>query len=130
MTTLRKTAMFIFACCVLPIMFVTRLQNIWAVVGVIGLAGAAHQAWSANLFTTVSDVSQDGGNGNRTLGGGGIGGGIPLSHPDGEVAGIYLKLHNATGGYAILFGICGIAYLVVSLHHFLAPKFEADRIAR
>ena len=47
--------MFIFACCVLPIFFVTRVGD-WGAVLLIGIAGAAHQAWSANLFTTASDM--------------------------------------------------------------------------
>ena len=54
-TRARKTAMFIFACCVLPILFVTRVGP-WPAVLLLGIAGAAHQAWSANLFTTTSDM--------------------------------------------------------------------------
>ena len=54
-TRARKTGMFIFACCVLPIFFVTRVGP-WTAVLLIGIAGAAHQAWSANLFTTTSDM--------------------------------------------------------------------------
>jgi len=54
-TRARKTGMFIFACCVLPIFFVTRVDP-WPAVLLIGIAGAAHQAWSANLFTTTSDM--------------------------------------------------------------------------
>ena len=55
-TKASKVSMFIFACCVLPVFFVTSMGNIWGVVLLVGLAGAAHQAWSANLFTTVSDM--------------------------------------------------------------------------
>ena len=54
-TRARKTGMFLFALCVLPILWVTRVGD-WPAVLLIGLAGAAHQAWSANLFTTTSDV--------------------------------------------------------------------------
>ena len=54
-TRARKTGMFVFALCVLPILMVTRVGD-WTAVLLIGLAGAAHQAWSANLFTTVSDM--------------------------------------------------------------------------
>jgi len=54
-TRARKTGMFLFALCVLPILLVTRAGD-WSAVLLIGLAGAAHQAWSANLFTTTSDV--------------------------------------------------------------------------
>jgi ACS family hexuronate transporter-like MFS transporter len=54
----RKTSMLIYAFFVLPILFALVLGqvNMWLAVGVIGLAAAAHQAWSANIFTTVSDM--------------------------------------------------------------------------
>jgi ACS family hexuronate transporter-like MFS transporter len=52
----RKTAMFIFALCVIPIFAARYAANIWQAVGLISLAAAAHQAWSANIFTTASDM--------------------------------------------------------------------------
>ena len=55
MTRARKTGMFLFACTVIPIVFTTRVGD-WPAVLLIGLAGASHQAWSANLFTTTSDI--------------------------------------------------------------------------
>src|SRR5207247_2819650 len=54
-TRARKTCMFIFALLVLPVLSVTRVGD-WTAVLLIGLAASAHQAWSANLFTTVSDM--------------------------------------------------------------------------
>ena len=48
--------MFIFALCVLPIFTVQYFHNMWMVVALISLAAAAHQAWSANIFTTASDM--------------------------------------------------------------------------
>ena len=54
----RKTSMFIYAMLVLPILFAQYLGsiNMWLAVLVIGIAAAAHQAWSANIFTTASDM--------------------------------------------------------------------------
>ncbi len=54
----RKRSMLIYAVLVTPIVFAQILGsvNIWLVVLVIGLATSAHQAWSANIFTTVSDM--------------------------------------------------------------------------
>lgn len=54
----RKTSMLIFAICVLPVVFAQYLGsiNMWLAVSLIGFAMAAHQAWSANIFTTVSDM--------------------------------------------------------------------------
>src|SRR5438045_3580855 len=54
----RKMSMLFYAFCVVPIVFAQALGgiNMWLAVGIIGLAAAAHQAWSANIFTTVSDM--------------------------------------------------------------------------
>ena len=54
----RKTAMLIYACCALPVIFAQYLGslNMWLAVLTIGFAAAAHQAWSANIFTTASDM--------------------------------------------------------------------------
>jgi ACS family hexuronate transporter-like MFS transporter len=54
----RKTSMFIYALFVIPIIFAQILGgvNMWLAVIVIGIAASAHQAWSANIFTTVSDM--------------------------------------------------------------------------
>src|SRR5258707_15304026 len=48
--------MLIFALCVIPIISARFAANIWQAVGLIGLAAAAHQAWSATIFTTASDM--------------------------------------------------------------------------
>ena len=52
----RKTAMAICAVAVLPVLAAPYIHNLWAVVGLVGLAGAAHQGFSANLFTLASDL--------------------------------------------------------------------------
>ena len=54
----RKTSMLIYAFCVVPVVFALLLGgiNMWLAVAVIGLAAAAHQAWSANIFTTFAQV--------------------------------------------------------------------------
>lgn len=54
----RKLAMFIFALFPLCVLFASRLGeiNTWLAVAMIAIACAAHQAWSANIFTTVSDM--------------------------------------------------------------------------
>lgn len=126
-TRARKTGMFIFALCVLPVFAVTHTQNIWGVVALVGLAGAAHQAWSANLFTTVSDMFPKNAVASVTgLGGlAGSAGGFIFPLLTGKLLDSFEKSGNPTGGYAILFGICGSAYIVAFvIHHLLAPKFE------
>ena len=52
----RKTAMFVCALCVVPIVFASQASNLWVAVFLIGLAAAAHQGWSANIFTIASDT--------------------------------------------------------------------------
>jgi MFS transporter, ACS family, aldohexuronate transporter len=129
-TRARKTSMFLFALCVLPILFATRVGD-WTSVFLIGLAGAAHQAWSANLYSTASDMFPK--NAVASLIGigsaaGSIGGMIfPI------VTGALLDKFQATGnittGYSILFVICAFAYLLAfALNHLCAPKFEQTSV--
>ena len=92
----------------------------WTAVLLIGIAGAAHQAWSANLFTTTSDMFPKRAVASLV----GVGG------MAGSLGGIAFPLfagglldRMGTSGYAILFGICGSAYLVAFvLNHLLAPQ--------
>ena len=123
----RKTAMLIFAFCVAPIVLVRFTSDIWTAVALISLAAAAHQAWSANIFTTASDmfpkraVSSVVGLGGMA---GSIGGilfplliGILLDH--------FKLLGSLNTGYNILFVICGSAYLLAWLvMHFLTPRMK------
>jgi MFS transporter, ACS family, hexuronate transporter len=125
-TRARKTAMFIFALCVVPILFVTHVSD-WAAVFLIGLAGSAHQAWSANLYSTASDMFPK-----RA-----VGSLIGLGSAAGSTAGMIFPIFcgfmldkftaagNVTAGYNVLFIICAFAYLVAfGLNHLCAPKFE------
>ncbi len=121
----RKTAMFTFAVLVLPILAVTEVGD-WGAVLLIGLAGAAHQAWSANLFTTVSDMFPN----NAVASVVGIGGmagsvgGILFPIVAGKVLDRFTAANDVTSGYAFLFGFCGVAYLLAfATSHLLAPKF-------
>ncbi len=122
----RKTCMLLFALCVLPILAV-KGAGLWGAVTLIGIAGAAHQAWSANLFTTVSDMFPKRAIGS-VIGLGGMAGSIGgMLFP--IFSGRLLDRFTATGsvntGYGILFGICALAYLVAfGLNHLLAPRFE------
>ena len=125
-TRARKTGMFIFALCVLPIFLVTS-TNEWIAVLIIGFAGAAHQAWSANLYTTVSDMFPKYAVAS-VVGLGGLAGAIGgMLFPvfSGRLLDVFTAEGNITAGYAVLFSICGFAYIVTFLlHHLLAPKFE------
>jgi len=52
----RMAAMFVCACCVVPIFTAGHLHSEWTAIGLLGLATAAHQGWSANILTTASDM--------------------------------------------------------------------------
>ena len=115
----RKITMLLCAVCVLPIWFAQDLDNMWAAVLVIGLATAAHQAFSANLYTLPSDVFPRGAVGSVIGIGGTVGalGGMGMALFTGYI------LDSTGGNYQILFGICASAYLLALLVvHLLSPK--------
>ena len=119
-TRARKTGMFVFALAVLPIALVTKVGD-WTAVILIGIAGAAHQAWSANLYTTVSDMFPKKAVAKLTGIGGTAGSVAGMAFP--LITGVVLD--HFANGYAIIFGFCSLAYLVAfSINHLLAPKFD------
>lgn len=129
----RKTSMFIYACCAVPVVFaqVTGGYNMWFAIGIIGFACAAHQAWSANIFTTVSDMFPKKTVGSVTgIGGmaGGVGG-ILVSKVAGWLFDYYKGLGSIETGYYIMFITCGLLYLLAwAIMHFLVPKMEKVNI--
>ncbi|MCX6955477.1 MAG: MFS transporter [Verrucomicrobia bacterium] len=129
-TRARKTGMFIFACGVLPIVLVKGVGD-WTAVLLIGLACAAHQAWSANLFTTASDMFPKRAVASVVGLGGMAGSGLGFAFPilAGKLLDVFKAKDNISGGYAILFAICAGAYLLAfALQHILAPKFEMTHL--
>lgn len=116
----RKTTMLICALAVTPIFFASQTADLWVAVGLISLATAAHQGWSANLFTLVSDMFPKQAVGSVVgIGGmaGAIGGMIVST-----AAGYLL---TATGSYMALFIIASGSYLfALFLIQFLAPKLN------
>lgn len=128
----RKTAMFIFAVCVLPIMTARYTDNMWVAVALISLAAAAHQAWSANIFTTASDMFPRFAL-SSVVGIGGMAGslgGMLFPIVVGGLLDHYKALGNINAGYNILFLICGVMYLLAwVMMHIFAPKMEEVKIA-
>lgn len=126
----RKTSMLIYAFLVLPILFAQYLGsiNMWLAVLVIGVAAAAHQAWSANIFTTASDMFPKRAVGSVTGIGGMFGslGGILLSLLVQKKLFVYYRsIHQIETAYYIMFVFCGLAYLSAWLFmHLLAPKMD------
>jgi MFS transporter, ACS family, aldohexuronate transporter len=117
----RKTAMLVCAIAVTPIVFASQVSSVWAAVALIGLAAAAHQGWSANLFTTTSDMFPRRAVGSVVGIGGMAGamGGATLAVLTGYI------LDRTGGNYMIIFAIASSAYLVsLAIIHLLVPTLE------
>jgi ACS family hexuronate transporter-like MFS transporter len=125
----RKLSMFIFALFPLTVLFASQVGeiNTWLAVATIAIACAAHQAWSANIFTTVSDMFPKKAVASVTGIGGMAGavGGIIIARAAGVLLAHFTKLGKVEVGYGILFAICGSAYLTAwILMNLLVPKFK------
>lgn len=121
----RKTAMLICAVCVTPISVAIFAQDLLVAVAVIGLAAAAHQGWSANLFTLVSDVFPR--RAVATVVGFGAAGGAIGGMFIAKFAGWTLE---TTGSYLPLLAFASIAYLVaLGVIHLLTPRLAPVALA-
>lgn len=125
----RKISMFIYALLALPVLFAQLLgaTNMWLAIIIIGIATAAHQAWSANIFTTVSDMFPKKAVASVTGIGGMAGalGGMLIAWAAGLLLDHYKSLGKLETGYYIMFVICGTAYVIAWLvMHLLAPKLQ------
>lgn len=117
----RKTTMLLCAVAVVPIVLAVGAANLWVAVALIGLATAAHQGWSANLFTMVSDMFPRPAVAS-VVGIGGCGG-MAGSMLIATLSGIILQ---RTGSYVPMFVAASSAYLIALLViQWLAPELEA-----
>jgi ACS family hexuronate transporter-like MFS transporter len=116
----RKTAMLVCALAVVPIVFAPQVRSLWGAVALISLAAAAHQGWSANLFTLPSDMFSQ-----RTMGSV-----VGLGGMAGAIGGMLITKVTAsileyTGSYVPVFIIAGAAYLTaLALVHVLSPRLQ------
>lgn len=125
----RKLAMLIFAFLPLSVLLASKLGeiNTWLAVITIAVACAGHAAWSANLFTTISDMFPKKAIASVTGLGGMAGsiGGILIARVAGLILEHYTKIGNVQVGYGILFVVCGTAYVTAwVIMNVLAPKFK------
>jgi MFS transporter, ACS family, hexuronate transporter len=101
--------------------------SFWIPVILIGIGASAHQAWSANIFTTVSDMFPKKAIGSVVgIGGmaGGLGG-VLISKSGGALFDHYKALGHIQTGYSIMFGVCAVAYLIAWLvMKLLVPKYK------
>jgi ACS family hexuronate transporter-like MFS transporter len=116
----RKVAMLVCAVAVVPIVFASVTASLWTAVALIGLAAAAHQGWSANLFTLASDMFPRSAVGSVVGIGGMAGavGGMLIA----KIVGYVLEW---TGSYLPVFVIAGSMYLIALLFiHLIVPRME------
>ncbi len=120
----RKTTMLIAALLVVSIIIASQVTDLWISVFLIGIAAAAHQGWSANIFTTASDMFPKKAVASVT----GLGG------MAGSIGGLIFApfigyILEWTGSYFIPFIISGTAYLLaLAIFHLLVPKLEPAKI--
>ena len=116
----RKTAMLVCALAVVPIVVAAHVKGLWTAVALISLAAAAHQGWSANLFTLTSDMFPQRAVAS-VVGIGGFGGAIGGMFIA-SFAGWVLQI---TGSYLPMFIIAASVYLLaLGLIHVLAPRLS------
>lgn len=129
----RMKAMLIIALFPLVVLIAQPLGYIsyWIPVLLIGIGTAAHQAWSANIFTTVSDMFPKKAVGSVVgIGGmaGGLGG-VIITKIGGYLFDHYKALGHIETGYSIMFAYCAVAYLIAwSIMKSLVPKYELVKL--
>jgi ACS family hexuronate transporter-like MFS transporter len=120
----RMTALLICACAVVPVIYAPHAKDLWLALTLIGLAAAAHQAWSANLFTLTSDMFP------RRA----VGSVVGIGGTGGAIGGVILQITagyvvQLTHSYAALFVVAGLAYITAWLViHSLTPRLEPAAI--
>lgn len=125
----RMKAMLIIALFPLVVLLAQPLGYIsyWIPVILIGVGASAHQAWSANIFTTVSDMFPKKAIGS-VIGIGGMAGGIGgvmVSKLGGSLFDYYETLGHVQTGYTIMFVVCAVAYLLAwTIMKTLVPKYN------
>jgi ACS family hexuronate transporter-like MFS transporter len=121
----RKTTMLICALAVTPIFFAQYVDSLWGAVAIISLATAAHQAFSANIYTLPSDMFP------RKA----VGSVIGIGGTAGAVGGMIFSLYvgqvlERLGSYTLIFAVAGSVYLLALLIiHLLSPRLEEAKVA-
>jgi MFS transporter, ACS family, hexuronate transporter len=121
----RKIALLICAACTLPVFMAPQLDSMWAAVVLIGIAMAAHQGFSANLFTLVSDTMPRGAVASAV----GLGGGISSLAGALSAAAIGRVLDATGNNYTVVFFACASVYAIATaIIHFVLPRSRASMV--
>lgn len=120
----RKTAMLVCALSVVPVMLAANATNLWVAVGLVSIAAAAHQGWSANIFTLASDMFP------RQA----VGSVVGIGGTGGAIGGMFIAMLvgailQKTGSYVPVFILAGSTYLTALLViHLLVPRLSPAKI--
>jgi ACS family hexuronate transporter-like MFS transporter len=115
----RKITFLVCGLCVLPVFLAADVTNLWLAVLLIGVAASAHQGYSANVYTIVSDTMPQSAVGSVV----GIGGFCAYIVSMFVSMGVGRLLDATNGNYRILFGIASSLYLIgLVIMHFILPK--------
>lgn len=121
----RKTAMLAMALLIVPTAFAPRAGSMWTAVLIVAVAAAAHQAWSANVYTLASDMFP------RAAVGSVVGIGAFMGAAASVVFQRFTgRILEATGNdYRPVFAVCSLAYVSAwCIIHLLAPRMEPVRV--
>ncbi|HEX9484357.1 MAG TPA: MFS transporter [Gemmatimonadaceae bacterium] len=121
----RKTAMLIAACLIVPTMMAPYMASMWGAVALVSIAAASHQWWSANIFTTASDMFPRRAVASIVGFGGFAGamGGVIFQRTVG-----YLLQHDPTA-YRYIFIYCGSIYVIaLGLIHLIVPRMTPAKL--
>jgi ACS family hexuronate transporter-like MFS transporter len=120
----RKLTMLACAFLVMPIFFAQYVTNLWAAVAILGIATAAHQAWSANLYTIPSDMFP------RAA----VGSVVGIGGTAGAIGGMMMAkfvgyILDATGSYTLIFAVAGSVYVIaLACVHLLTPRLARIQV--
>lgn len=120
----RKSAMLLMAVLIVPTAFAPLAGSMWAAVLIVGVAAAAHQGWSANVYTLASDMFPRAAVASVSGIGGFAGamGGVLFQRATGRI------LEANGNDYTPIFAICGLAYVTGwTIIHLIAPRLEPVR---
>lgn len=122
----RKLALLACALCTMPVFLAPQIDSLWGAVVLIGIAMAAHQGFSANLYTLVSDTMPR----SAVASAVGLAGGIS-SIAGAFSAAVIGRVLDATGGnYTVVFFVCAGVYMVATLLiHLILPRRRAEVVA-
>ncbi|HEX6036896.1 MFS transporter [Longimicrobium sp.] len=121
----RKTALLIPALLIVPTMFAPHAKSLWVAVAIVSVAAAAHQWWSANLFTTASDMFPRRAVASVVGIGGFAGamGGVLFQRATGRI------LEATHNNYSLIFMVCGLAYVTaLLLMHLIVPRLQPAQL--